>query len=301
MIAFDDSIRVESYINQELEAFARAGFNTVVFCITETDLEQRCARRPNNSTIIAMLKQAKEHGLYAGVDPWNMGNIFGGEAASSMASTLTDQQGSVIGRQKADPFGRAFTNKWLQFLDVACSGGADFVFLDEPELPRRYSRSALLEFLDQRTTESQEFGLRNDVCLTINKLDALGPAILRLSGVDGLSTDPIYGGGEAMFSNRPGSNDDSVEAYVGGNAAKVQALAAAACKQAGVWIQGHSITAGHEEAIIYDGVQEAAKYVSSIGYWHTRYSNIRPQDPELAWNIATSVFSALSARYAAQS
>ena len=288
MVSFDDSLRVEQPIEAELDDMITHGFNSVVFCITETDLQQRAAAGPNKSVLVTMLEMAKQKGLYVGVDPWNMGNIFGGESVSAIGSAKW-RDGKLI-PQKANPFGAAFDSSWRQFLDIAGRGGADFVFMDEPELARRYSRSALYEFIDERTEQAHEHGLLTDVCLTVNHLETLGSRVVKLAHVDGISTDLIYSGGEYTFSKLPGSNDDVTERYIGRNAEKVQKLASAACKQAGVWIQGHSISAGHEETTIRDKVLEAAKHVGSVGYWRTHYSNIRPVNHELAWQIAGEAF-----------
>jgi hypothetical protein len=297
MVSFDDSVRVERYAEAELQDIADHGFNSVVLCITESDLEQRAAAVPNKPTVVHMQEMARDKGLYVGVDFWNLGNILGGEPASSIGRTVF--HGGTFVHQKANPFGPAFGARFEQGLDIAAAGRAKFLFLDEPTLAKRYGAQANVEFIDMCTQKAQEWGLRTDVCLTVNHLEKLGPMVARLSGVDCLSTDPIYGGGEHFFSNEPGANNDSVDEYIGGNAQKVREIGSAALKQTGCWVQLHSITRGHERAIVYEGLQAASQEVNNVGAWRMHHSNMRPQEPELAWRLAGDAMHTIAARPAA--
>lgn len=293
MVSFDDGRRVEEDIDRALADIPKRGFNTVLFCITGTDLTQRTSAWPGISTVTHMQQEAKRRGLYVGVNAWKMGNRMGGESISNLAPVFIDRTGRITHAPKSDPFGREFRESWLHFLDVSRRGGADFVFIDEPNMDDT-STDAFIDFIGLRTQEAHEdAGLRTDVCLTVNHLEQLGARVLALPHVDALSTDPIYGGGPSGFSKLPGTNHDSPEQYVGGNAAIVRRLGDMAGKQAGVIIQGHSISAGHEETVIRGGIEAAARYVDNIGYWETTYSNIRPVNPALARQVADEAFQKL--------
>lgn len=297
MCAYDDSNRYLDAMELHFEEIKEHGFNSVLLCITEADLAQRTAMYPNRSHISKMFELAHDHGLYPGIDPWKLGNIFGGEAMSGLGTQTLHKNGRIKEVGIADPHRQETVDLMELFLDTAAIANTKYVFFDEPNFGPE-STAAEIEFIDRWTEYAHSLGIATSVCLTSGrKLHALAEKVVALTHVDEIATDPIYSG-PAIVSLLPGSNNDSVETYVGNAAMTVSKIAQDAGKQAAVWIQGHIIGDGHEQVIVHDGATEAAKYVKNLGFWGfrgcTTYSNISSVNPELVWQIAGRTFSELA-------
>jgi hypothetical protein len=296
MCAYDDSNRYLQEMAAHFEEIKQHGFNSVLLCITEADLAQRSAMHPNKSHIKRMFDLANDHGLYPGIDPWKLGNIFGGEAVSGLGTQSLHSDGRIRHIGIADPHQQETVDLMTLFLDTAAHAGAQYVMFDEPRLGHE-SENAELEFLDRWTAYAHSLDLPTSVCLTSGRqLGRLAAQVAALPGVDELATDPIYSGPKVL-SLAPGSNNDSIEDYIGGVSKTVRDIAKKHGKQSAVWIQGHIIGEGHEQAIVHDGVAEASRYVHNIGFWAFRgcvtYSNIASFNPELVWATAGKAFTSL--------
>lgn len=292
MCSYDDGNRYLKEMDSHFTEIAEHGFNSVVLCVTEADLAQRSAMYPNKPQIDKMFELANDHGLFPGIDPWKLGNIFGGEAISGLGRQTLHRNGQIKEIGVADPHSPETVDMMTLFIDTAARAQARYVFFDEPNL-ECFSDKAGIEFIDRWTEYAHRNGLATSVCLTSGKkLSSLATKTAALAHVDEIATDPIYSG-ETILSNLPGANHDSIQDYVGGSAQTVRNIATAAGKLAAVWIQGHIIGSGHERSIVHDGALEAAKFVDNVGFWAFRggsYSNIASANPELVWQIAGETF-----------
>lgn len=295
--SYDDGNRYLKEMDNHFSEITEHGFNSVVLCVTEADLAQRTAISSSKPQIDKMFELANDHDLYPGIDPWKIGNIFGGEAVSGLGVQTLQRNGQIKEIGVADPHSPETIDMMTFFIDVAARAQARYVFFDEPNLGH-FSEGAEIEFIDRWTEYAHHNGLATSVCLTAGKkLSTLAVKTAALTHVDEIATDPIYCG-DTMLSNEPGTNHDSIKCYIGGSAQTVRKIADAAGKLATVWIQGHIIGPGHEHTIVRDGALEAAKYVDNVGFWAFRggsYSNIASADPELVWKTAGETFNEMKA------
>ncbi len=122
--------RFIDHVARDMTAMAAAGFTYVVHTMSEFDLEFYSPR-----TMTEVVKCSRDAGLEVLLDPWGVGNTFGGEPYSRWVSEYPEAcQVDNHGRRLpalcfAHPI---FAEKIRQWLDTALSTGTDGIFWDEP-------------------------------------------------------------------------------------------------------------------------------------------------------------------------
>ena len=123
--------RYPAHARTDLRAMAAAGVSYVVHVMSEADV------RWNPRTIAQIVAIGHEEGIESWLDPWGVGGVFGGEAASYAVGEYPnacqrDAHGSPL--PALCPLRPEF--RWLMeyWLDAAVASGASLCLWDEPHL-----------------------------------------------------------------------------------------------------------------------------------------------------------------------
>lgn len=195
------SARTLRHVRADLADMVEHGCTYVVHCFTETDLAFY------RETMAEIVEATHQVGLEAWLDPWGVAGIFSGETFSRFPVEHPEARQLLSdGRRAAaacpnHPATRQFLRQWME---AACSTGADVLFWDEPHfyfgvahgdlsgawgcrcdvcqgafrerfghpMPDRLSdeviafrEASLLEMLSELCRLGHEKGLRNALCL----------------------------------------------------------------------------------------------------------------------------------------
>lgn len=299
------------------------GFNGIVHCATEADLEWSLGR------LEEIFAATRDGGLECWADPWGVGGVFGGEAHSGFLGRNPDalqrsSDGKVLSAAclRNPAFGR-FVKDWI---DGVASAGAQTVFWDEPHvattagdvwacacgvcaeafggpLPAGITDEVLdfrvrtaLGFIDEVSLYARSKGLRNSVCLyPLDPEPALRmglPRLLdvaRLEAVDDVGVDPY----PVFRMERPLSEFDP-EDFVGGWARRLAEISRSAGVSVHLWIQGFLLPEGFEHLVEECAEAARRKGVPDLAFWGFRgaevTSLIRPTHPDKVWAAARRAF-----------
>lgn len=260
--------RVLRRFDKHLDEIASHGFDTIVLCLSEADLD------PRPLVVRAeMTRHARERGFAVLLDPWAVGGVFGGEAGSP----FRDAGGTPCLRE---PAFRALMDRWL---DAATELGPDGLFWDEPNLRRCGDcEGREVEFIAELAGAARRAGLRNSACFTSRERNLAALEELAATGlVDDVATDPYYAAPPV-----PGG-DDAPPLYVGRYARAVQAISERHGVRCHIWVQGFGLPAG--AAWVVEMAARAARDagVTDLAFWGFRacasVPAIRPPDWRRVW------------------
>lgn len=122
--------RIVRHVREDMNLLARQGFNLVVHTMSEYDLAFHTGQMKD------IVDASHDAGLEVYIDPWGVGNVFGGEPFSNFVA-----QNSLEGCQILDdgkpgafacpnnPMFHEFMRRWTE---AALQTGAEYVFWDEP-------------------------------------------------------------------------------------------------------------------------------------------------------------------------
>jgi hypothetical protein len=245
--------RYLDHFERDLEEIRAHGFDTVVHCVTEADVEWGMSR------VAEMFAMTKDAGLACWADPWGVAGVFGGEAHA---------------RSRAPG---AAVREWT---DAVAAAGAEWLFWDEPDLG--LGPEELVAFLEEAAAHGRTHRLHNSVCLTSRERNVSAiHALAALDSIDDVGTDPYY-------ERALGDLDPAPEDYVGAWADHVTEAAAAQGKTSHVWVQAFDVAGGNEQRIA-QCLEVAHRHgADRIGVWGFRACealDIRPDRPELAWRV----------------
>lgn len=307
-------VRDPRHARRDLDEIAAAGFRTVTHTLSEHDL------RYHRGDVERLVAETKARGLEAGLDPWGVGGIFGGEAWSELALTDLDcRQVDANGRSvpAACPnsdAARALLARWAR---TAAALGADVLFWDEPHfhlgalLPppaapccrcgacaaawrRRHGgdlpREGSAELREFRTDSLRALlaGAIAEVATPRHSLCLLPRGEFAAAGSDDWEVFASVPG-LARLSTDPYWMDRPVDPadFVRRHATPLRELCDRTRTQMEVWIQGIRIPAGREDAILAATAAAAAAGAEVISFWSfrgtERMSQLACEDPDAAW------------------
>lgn len=270
--------RYLDHFSRDLEEMRSHGFDTVVHCVTEQDLEWGMER------IGELFAATTGAGMSCWADPWGLARVFGGEAHSGFLASG--------GRACVDDPGfLELVETWSR---AVVDAGADVVFWDEPNLGACGCCSdRVVEFLDERTrfvadvARAAGRSVRNAVCLcSYERHEPLFAELAALAAVDDIGTDPYY--------TMPLGEGYDPRSYVGRWAAVVRAAADAGGVDCHLWIQGFGLDADAEHVVSDAAAAARAAGVQDLFFWGYRAaevtSRIAPARPAEVWRRAGHVF-----------
>lgn len=315
--------RYLDHFQRDLEEIVEHGFNCIVHCATEADLEWGLSR------LGEIFAATKEAGMECWADPWGLGGVFGGEAHSGFLGRNPDAlQRSNTGETLPhaclrNPGFLRFVREWV---DAMASAGAETIFWDEPHVattaPGRWAcacefcREAFggpfpetltdevldfrirtsIVFLDEMSKRAAGKGLRNSVCLyPLEEEDARSmgiPPLLevaRLEAVGDVGVDPY----PVFRMARPLSEFDAEE-FVGGWAKRLGEVASETGVTVHNWVQGFLLPEGFEYLVEECAEASRRNGVPDLGFWGFRAAEatslISPGDASKVWEVAKRVF-----------
>ncbi len=121
--------RMPDDVAEDMKAIRDNGCNFVVHTFAEEDMEFYCG------TMKEIIKASKKEGLEAWLDPWGVGQTWGGESYSNFIAKNTDTmqvnaEGNLL--PAACPNNLKYRKFMTEWTDAAISIGADNIFWDEP-------------------------------------------------------------------------------------------------------------------------------------------------------------------------
>ena len=122
--------RIIRHAAADMKMLRQLGFNYVVHTFSEFDLQF------NRDTMRDIIAATREAGLEVHIDPWGVGNVFGGEPYSNFACLHLLDGCQVLDNGNPAPLAcpnnplfRDFMKEWF---DAAAYCKADVLFIDEP-------------------------------------------------------------------------------------------------------------------------------------------------------------------------
>ena len=317
-VAYFDA-RAPRHWENDLDDMAAIGTTYVVHCASEFDL------RWQKESIRRLVKATTERGMATWLDPWGVGEVFGGEPFSRFGAIHPEARQIDSGGRAGtaaclnQPAFREFIKAWID--DVADLGG-DTLFWDEPtwridtqsgtwscrcelclglfrdrtggEMPaemtaevQAFQEWSMAELLGDVCEYGHDRGFRNAIC--IMPPEASNPGFLdwdRAASIRGLDN---FGTDPYWFSFRgdPGS-------YVSGHARRTVEVAERHGLDHHVWIQAFEVPAGRETEInvaIDAAVTAGARNLSVWSYdGCSAMSSCECERPGVAWAEVRSGF-----------
>src|SRR4051794_8783586 len=304
--------RARRHTDADLDDMVASGCTYVVHCMSEFDA------RWQRETIGRLVADTKARGPGVWLDPWGVGEVFGGEPFSRFGAVhpearQIDSRGSATSR--ACPNQPAFRQWVLGWLEDAAVVGAETIFWDEPtwhvvdrgatwacrcdrcrtlfreqhgaEMPidyvdevKAFQERSMAELLGDACEHAHRLGMQNAVC--IMPPEASNPGFRdwdRAAGIRGLDN---FGTDPYWYSFR-----GDAAAYVGGHARRTVEVAKRHGLDHHVWIQAFEVPAGREAEI--DEAVDAAVTAGArnLAVWSydgcSAMSTCECERPEEAW------------------
>lgn len=315
--------RYLDHFKRDLEDIVDHGFNGIVHCATEADVEWGA------QTLGEIFQATREAGLECWADPWGVGAVFGGEAHSGFLgrnpnSLQRSSQGEVL--PHACLRNPAFVRFMKDWIDSVATAGAQTIFWDEPhvamtgedvwacaceacseafgaEMPQTLTDEVLdfriktaLAFIETVSHYAQLKGLRNSVCLypldpergRRMGLPSLNE-VAKLASIDDVGVDPY----PVFQMDRPLS-DFEPERFVGGWARRLADVANETGVSVHLWIQGFLLPEGFEHLVGECADAARSNGVRDLAFWGFRAAEvtslIRPSEPDRVWAAARRAF-----------
>lgn len=309
-------VRDPRHARTDLDEIAEAGFRTVTHTFSEHDM------RYHEKDVGRLVEETRQRGLEAGLDPWGVAGVFGGEAYSELAlTTLSSRQIDAAGESvpaccpNAEPT-RALLRRWAR---TAADLGADVLFWDEPHFYLGALRTTPAspccrcvacreawhgahggQLPPEGTADLAEFRVESLRSLLVDAIAATAGSQVRHSlcllprgefssaGSDDWDRFARIGGlsrlsTDPYWMNRPVDPGEYVRRHV----RPLQDLCAATGHEMEVWVQGIRIAAGREGDILAATAAAVELGASIISFWSfrgtERMSTLACADPDAAW------------------
>ena len=321
-VAYFDS-RAPKHVAADLDDMAASGCTYVVHCFSEFD------QRWQPDSVARIVRMTAERGMDSWIDPWGVGEVFGGEPFSRFGAfhpdalqVRSDGEPTTIARLNQPAF-RAWLHDWI---DRASDIGGRTVFWDEPtvyfadgvwgcrcavcrslwrdrhggEMPTAYGpeveafiEQTMHDLLGDASLYARSKGMRNAVC--IMPPESTNPGFrdwdraASIPGLDDFGTDPYW------FSF-----GGTAAEYVGRHAKATVEVATRHGLDHHVWIQAFGVPAGREGEIalaVDAAVDAGARNIAAWSYdGCAAMSTCACEDPAAAWSVVRQSFQRVRGR-----
>ena len=318
--------RIPWRVKEDLQEIKKAGCTYVVFTFSEEDFEFY------QGAFAEMIRHAHDLGLEVWLDPWAVGQAFGGETYSALvARQLSLRQISSTGESLAIacPNHPDFRDYLLKWVAAGKKLGADVLFWDEPHFniypepagdaqPKLWACRCLVcqelfkkktghPMPDLLTPEVRAFKEDSLVEITTFLCDATVAQGLKASvcvlPFENSSTVNDWGKVAAIPSLWSIGTDPywqphqpDVAKFVGRQARRIADLAAQHKKEPHLWILNFNIPKGEEKNIriaIEAGEAAGIRNFAAWSYYGASYINLRAEDPAAVWKMLSDCYQIL--------
>ena len=309
--------RARRHTGPDLDDMAASGVSYVVHCVSEFDL------RWQRESVRRLVADTKARGMAVWLDPWGVGEVFGGEPFSRFGAIHPEaRQIASDGRIRTaaclnQPAFRAFVRGWL---DQVADLGGDVIFWDEPtwdmhdgvwschcprcrelfrartggDLPREiteevraFHEASMADLLGDACEHAHSLGFRNAICIMPPEASNPGfrdwDVAASIRGLDNFGSDPYW----FSFGGEAGP-------YVERYARKTVEVAERHGLDHHVWIQGFEVPAGREAEIGTAIDAAAAAGAKNIAVWSydgcSAMSTCECERPDVAWGVVRRSF-----------
>ncbi len=315
--------RARRHTLPDLDDMVASGCSYVIHCMSEFD----ALWQPD--TIGQLLADTKERGLGVWLDPWGVGEVFGGEPCSRFGAVHPEARqidSSDRPTARACPSQPAFREWIFEWLEVAARLGAETIFWDEPtwdvrdggriwscrcdacaaafrerfgaQIPREYvdevkafQEIAMAELLGDVGERAHELGMRNAVC--IMPPEASNPGFRDWDRAASIRALDNFGTDPYWYSFLPGDRGAAAE-YVGRHARRTVEVADSHGIDHHVWIQAFGVPAGREAEIdeaVDAAVAAGARNIAAWSYAGcASMSTCECERPDVVWDAVARSF-----------
>ena len=315
--------RIPWRVEEDLKAIRQAGCTYVVHTFSEEDFEFY------QGAVAEIVDRSHRLGLEVWLDPWGVGQVFGGETHSSFIAKYIDKrQISSAGESLpiACPNQPAFRDYLTQWAQAAARSQADVLFWDEPHFhifpetlgeppakqwacrcdacqevfQRKYARPLPDWLIPEVRTFKEEalVAFTRFLCDTTAQLGL--KAAVCLLPFENSSTVNDW----AKVAGIPSLNifgtdpywrphQPDVEPFVTRFARRVQELCQRFGKEGQLWILNFNIPKGEEEKIrvaVEAGYAQGIRNFAAWSYYGAAYIKLRAEDPAAVWKTLSEVY-----------
>lgn len=314
---------------EDMKEIRNNGCNFVVHTFSEEDWEFYAGTMEN------LVKASKKQGLEVWLDPWGVGQAWGGESYSAfIAKNIDTMQVNAEGNPlpAACPNNPKFRKFMLQWAEAAVNAGADALFWDEPHFyiyPEDEGcggwacRCGICRDLfkttfkkDMPAVMTEEVKLFKEDCL-VDFLKTLCGFAKKKGVINSMCYLPFENTSTFSDWSKPakiGSLDiigtdpywrigqacGEVRQKVGGFANRIAKLAKEYNKEGQIWILNFGIKRGEEkniEAAIEAAYEQGIRNIAAWSYYGTyQMSNLASDDPAKVWQVLGKAYKKLSRR-----
>lgn len=320
-VAYFDA-RARRHWEGDLDDMAASGFTYVVHCISEFDL------RWQKESVRRLIAATRERGMRVWLDPWGVGEVFGGEPFSRFgafhpeARQIRSDGAATSHACLNQPAFRDFVRAWVD--DVADLGG-DTIFWDEPtwkidarsgtwccrcdrcralfrertgaEMPveltsevREFHEWSIAELLGDACEHAHARGFRNAIC--IMPPEASNPGFTDWDVAASICGLDIFGTDPYWYSFK----GEAAE-YVSRHTRRTVEVADRHGLDHHVWIQAFEVPSGREEEIAVAIDAAVGAGARNLAVWSydgcSAMSTCECEHPELAWDVVRRSFRGL--------
>ncbi len=320
-VAYFDA-RAKRHWERDLDDIAATGFSYVVHCVSEFDL------RWQKESVRRLVAATKERGMGVWLDPWGVGEVFGGEPFSRFgafhpgARQIRSDGAPTSHGCLNQPAFRDFVRAWVD--DVADLGG-DVIFWDEPtwsidretgnwccrcdrcralfhdrtgaELPveltpevREFHEWSMADLLSAACEHARSRGFRNAIC--IMPPEASNPGFTDWDVAASIRGLDIFGTDPYWYSF-----GGDAATYVARQARRTVEVAERHGLDHHVWIQAFEVPSGREEEIAIAVDAAVGAGASNLAVWSydgcSAMSSCECERPEFAWDVVRRSFRGL--------
>lgn len=269
----DPKLFFERYGANQMLDIASRGFDEVIMCVTELDMQTKARRK----LLADLTTVATKNGLLVTADPWRVGGIFGGEGMS-----LYEQNGGKP--CTCDP---ELEKLLLDWLDTVAAAGIKRVFWDEPELScTEHSRS--LELIDRFSQEAVDRGIDwNGSCIRSRDPNRdLSEQVASMSAINEIAVAPYPFHPQNKTPKTAQEVTSSIEPWF----KRIKAAADKHNVSAQAWLQGFNISQ-ENLPVLETYVNEISKAgIGNIAVWGYNgcaiVTDLNPapaERPEIVW------------------
>ena len=312
-VAYFDA-RAKRHWEKDLDDMADSGFSYVVHCVSEFDL------RWQKESVRRLIAATKERGMAVWIDPWGVGEVFGGEPFSRFGAFHPEARqirsdGTITTSACLNqPAFRDFVRAWVD--DVADLGG-EVIFWDEPtwkvndrtgvwccrcdrcralfrdrtgsDLPveltaevQAFHEWSMAEFLGDACEYAHGRDFRNAIC--IMPPEAPNPGFVDWDVAASIRGLDIFGTDPYWYSFK----GEAAE-YVGRNTRRTVEVADRHGLDHHVWIQAFEVPSGREEEIAVAIDAAVGAGARNVAIWSydgcAAMSSCECERPDRAWDV----------------